>query len=140
MAKPGPRSSYRDAYCNEVIECLAKGHSVAAFAGEIGIHRTVIYDWMKIHPEFKAACEKATAKAILYWEKQLISCAETGKGNVTAIIFGLKNRAHEEWRDVHKMEHTGKDGNAIEIVTDEDRVRALAALITKVNNDTVKLN
>lgn len=110
----GRKSSYKEAYNNEVIECLAKGHSLTAFAGEIGVAQCIIWDWKKVHPEFKAACEIATTKAVLYWEKQLIACAESGKGNVTAIIFALKNRAHEDWRDVHKLEHTGKDGGPIE--------------------------
>lgn len=115
MARAGRPSAFKEAYNNGVIECLAKGHSITGFAGEIGVARSTIFDWMKAHPEFKAACEVAAAKAVWFWENQLI-VASSGefKGNVAAIIFGLKNRAHEDWRDVQKLEHTGKDGGAIE--------------------------
>jgi len=34
--------------------------------------------------------------------------------NPTSMIFWLKNRQPEQWRDVHKVEHTGKDGGPIE--------------------------
>jgi Helix-turn-helix domain of resolvase len=133
VAKAGRPSSYKEAYCNEVIECLAKGHSITAFAGEIGVARSTIFDWMKALEVFKEACERGAAKAVLFWEKELLNCAKTGKGNVTAIIFGLKNRAHEDWRDVQKLEHTGKDGGAIQVdsLTTQERARALAAFVTK---------
>src|ERR1700743_2781437 len=115
MAKGGRPSSYKEAYNNEVIECLGKGHSITGFGGELRVARSTIFDWMKAHPEFKTACDIAAAKAVLYWENQLILAASGEfKGNITAIIFGLKNRAHEEWRDIQKLEHTGKDGGAIE--------------------------
>lgn len=129
----GRPSSYKEAYCNEVIECLAKGHSITAFAGEIGVARCIIFDWQKAHPAFDAACKIASGKAVMFWEGKLIECANTGKGNVTAIIFGLKNRAHEDWRDVHKLEHTGKDGAPIQVadLTTAERARALAAFVAK---------
>jgi hypothetical protein len=38
--------------------------------------------------------------------------------NVTAAIFWVKNRTrknYEPWQDVHRTEHTGKDGKAIQV-------------------------
>jgi hypothetical protein len=47
--------------------------------------------------------------------------------DVTAAIFWLKNRRSQEWRDVSRTEHTGKDGTAIEI---EQKVREDADAVT----------
>lgn len=111
----GNPSSYKSTYCKEVIECLAKGHSVAAFAGEIGVAASTVYDWIKAHEEFAEAYGIAKAKSALSWEKRLIDFAEGGKGNVAAIIFGVKNRASDEWRDVQKHEHGGNNGAPIQV-------------------------
>ena len=97
---------------------MAKGHSIAGFAGEIGVGRRTVFDWATTYPEFSAALEIATPKAVLFWEQKLIECAENGKGNVTACIFGLKNRAHEDWRDVQKIEH-GRAGE-FSAMTDQE--------------------
>jgi len=108
-------SKYKEAYCNEVIECLAEGHSVAGFAGCIGVAASVVYEWVKVHEEFAAAYEIAKAKSVYFWEKQHIEITKTGKGNITGSIFGLKNRAHEEWRDIQKVEHGGPNGAPIQV-------------------------
>lgn len=127
-------TSYKPDYCNEIIECLAKGHSIAAFAGEIGVAASTVYKWITDIEEFAQAYAIAKAKAIRFWETKLIEIADSGKGNVTAIIFGLKNRAAEEWRDVQKFEHTGKDGEPIktEEVSARDEIhRRIAGLVAR---------
>lgn len=109
----GTPSKYKPAYCNEVIECLARGYSVAGFAGYIGVATSSVHLWLKKHPEFAEAYEIAKAKCAFHWETKLLAFADTGKGNVGAFVFGLGNRCPEEWRNVQKIEHTGKDGEAI---------------------------
>jgi transposase-like protein len=120
MTKPngrpkGPPTKYKPAYCDEVIEFLAKGHSVAAFAGHISVNRDTVYEWAEQHPEFKAAKDIGINAATKWWEDRLIDSALNGKagGNVTAIIFGLKNRAHKDWSDRIVSEHVGKGGGPI---------------------------
>lgn len=126
-------SKYKPAYCNEIIECLALGHSIAAFAGSIGVAASSVYKWINDFPEFAEAYAVAKAKAVLFWEKKLIDIAGTGKGNVTATIFGLKNRAASEWRDVQAVEHTGANGGPI--LSMQDRVKALTAFMAKTKKD-----
>lgn len=111
----GTPSKYKPAYCNEIIECLAQGHSIAAFAGSIGVAASSVYKWVKDFPEFEEAYGIARSKSALSWEKRLIEFADGGKGNVAAIIFGLKNRASDEWRDVQKHEHGGNNGAPIQV-------------------------
>lgn len=111
----GRPTKYKASYCAAVIECAAEGHSVAAFAGRIGVARSAVYEWAKKNPEFADAMEVAKAKATEFWEKILIKIANGGDGHATAAIFGLKNRASDDWSDRTVQEHTGKDGGPIEV-------------------------
>lgn len=133
----GRHSSFKDAYCNEVIEYLAQGHSVTAFAGHIGAGRSTVYEWVEQFPEFAVSMKIGQAKATAFWEEILIKIAKEGKGNATAAIFGLKNRASDDWADRTLTEHTGKDGGAIQVdsLTTTDRARALAAFVAKTKQE-----
>jgi hypothetical protein len=112
----GRKSHYDPKYCEQIVECLSRGHSIEGFAGEIGKARSTVFDWLNKHPEFKEAAEIATSAAVFFWEKQLILAATTKfEGEMSAVIFGLKNRAHREWRDVHKLEHAGSEGGPIKV-------------------------
>lgn len=106
----GRPSKYQDAYCVEVVDFLAEGHSMAAFAGHIGVNPDTTAEWEKVHPEFSDAVKRGRAKAVLWWEKKLM--VGKASGEVTAAIFGLKNRAASEWRDKvdHELRGAGHDG------------------------------
>ncbi len=56
------------------------------------------------------ALKVGQALATKFWEKILVDVAKEAKGNATAAIFGLKNRASDDWSDKQHHEHTGKDG------------------------------
>ena len=110
----GRPTDYDPAYCDEARVFLADGFSLAALAGHLGVARSTVYKWVDEHPEFSDAVKTGQAAATLWWEKANRNLALTGEGNATAIIFGLKNRASDEWRDVKATEITGKDGGAIQ--------------------------
>jgi transposase len=103
----GRPSTYDEGYCDKAVAFLAEGYSVAAFAGEIGVAKSTVYEWIDRHPDFSDAVKRGQAKAVLWWEKRNIEFAKTGEGNATSIIFGLKNRASDEWRDKVETEHSG---------------------------------
>lgn len=108
MAKRGRPSKYSDAYCDEVISCLSEGHSVTAFAGRIGVARSTVFKWAEEHPDFSDALRVGQSKATEFWERLLIRVAGEGGGNATAAIFGVKNRAADDWRDKQDVEVTGE--------------------------------
>lgn len=134
----GRPSLYKPAYCEELIQFLAEGYSITAFAGEIGVGRRTVFDWLEKHKEFAEAYEIAKPKAVLHWERAFKEFATSGKGNAAAFIFALKNRAGDDWNDKVVNEHTGKDGGPIETVnlTHAERVKALAALMAKAKPAT----
>ena len=109
----GRPSTYDPAYCKQAVDFLAQGYSITAFAGSIGVSRQTVYQWAEDHPEFSDALNTARAVSALWWENRLRDVAETNEGNATAAIFGLKNRAADEWRDKQHTELTGADGGPI---------------------------
>jgi hypothetical protein len=129
----GRPSKYSPDYCSEVVIFLSEGHSVTAFAGHIGVSRATVFNWANEHSEFLDALKAGQAAATKFWEAILIKVARDGGGNATAAIFGLKNRASEDWADKVLNEHTGKDGGPIETtdLTDADVARRVGFILNK---------
>ena len=111
----GRPTDYDPDYCGVAEDFLADGYSMTALAGHIGVARSTVFKWVNEHPEFSDAVKRGSAKATLWWEKANRQLALTGEGNATSIIFGLKNRASEDWRDVKSTEISGPDGGAINV-------------------------
>ena len=131
---PGGRpTKYDPEYCEQAIAFMSQGYSITAFAGSIQVSRQTVYQWAEDHIEFSDALNVARSASALWWENRLRDVAEKNEGNATAAIFGLKNRAADEWRDKQQHEHSGPDGAAIqtEDVTKRDAdafTRAVAGL------------
>jgi len=109
---PGGRpSKYDPAYCETVIDLMENGYSITEFAGSIRVARSTVYKWADEFPEFSDALNTGQAISALWWENRLRDVAEKNEGNATAAIFGLKNRAADDWRDKQAVDHTSSDGS-----------------------------
>lgn len=106
----GRPSKYDPAFCDQVRSFLKEGYSVAAFAGSIGVAVSTVNLWRNEHSEFSDAVKDGQAAAILWWENRARAVAAGEDGNPTLVIFGLKNRAPDEWRDKTETEHSGEVG------------------------------
>lgn len=111
-AQLGRPSLFDPAYCDMVIEHMAKGHSLTSFAGQISVEPRTVERWAQVdgefsHPDFCRAVKVGRAKAAHWWELRAMEIAEGGDGNATIVIFGLKNRAKEDWADISRTEHSG---------------------------------
>jgi hypothetical protein len=96
---PGGRpSAYKPEYCEQVVEYMAKGKSLTAFAGSIRQGKQTIYDWVGQFPEFAEAVERARAARIVPWEDKLMTADKGAQAACT--IFALKNCDPLEWREV----------------------------------------
>jgi hypothetical protein len=109
-------------HCDGAIECMARGHTIAAFAGEIGVPRATVMQWAREHPEFADALKVGQAKAVAFWEGTLADIAKTGKGNATAAIFALKTYAPDE--DLAKL-----TGSEIPEFSDLELARHIAHIL-----------
>lgn len=111
--RTGRPSKYDAVYCDQLTEHMQGGASIASFAADIGVARSTINQWAEDHPEFSEALKIGKAKCAAWWEKRLRSIAEAGggPGAATAVIFGLKNMAADDWREKQEVEHSNPDGS-----------------------------
>lgn len=106
--KMGAPTKYKPEFCELAIEYLSQGYSLYAVASECDVSIDTIYEWKSVHPDFSEAIKRGQAKSAIWWEQRARDFAETGVGNATAIIFGLKNRAKRQWQDKIETEHSGE--------------------------------
>ena len=109
----GRPSKYDPAYCDAVKAFMGDGYSIAATAGMLKVSRQTIYQWAEDHPEFSDALNEGRTLAAIWWEQKAREIAIGGEGNATMVIFGLKNRVADEWRDKQQTELSGPDGGAL---------------------------
>lgn len=100
----GRPSDYEPWMCEEAIDFLKGGYSLAGLAGHLGVATSTVSLWMKKHAEFSDAIAVGRAYASKWWEERLLAMAMGEPGNATVVTFGLKNRAKEEWADVTRTE------------------------------------
>jgi len=120
MAGMGRKSRYPATH-QSIINLVANGCTETAAFRSLGVAEATYYDWKKVHPEFAEEIEKARQRAHATMVGRLVQQAQRGK--IAAIIFWLKNRFPEEWRDVHNL--VGPTGGPIEIRTQRDRLREI---------------
>ena len=113
--RTGRPSDYRPEYCQQVIDFMAQGYSLSAFAGEIRQARETIYRWTMAHSEFCDAVARARMARVRALETKLL---KSRKGAETsAAIFALKNADPAEWRDMKFTEH--KHSLSVEMLSDQ---------------------
>lgn len=66
-------------------------------AAVMGVSHTTLYKFMKISPELTAAIENGKDKAVDIVENSLFQKAV--EGNPTCMIFFLKNKRPDAWRE-----------------------------------------
>lgn len=103
----GRPTKYRKEYCEAVVEHMKDGASLTSFAAEVGVARSTINEWMEQFPEFSEAATRGKSACAAWWERVNRQLAETGKGNATACVFGLKNMAAEDWQEKQEIKHSG---------------------------------
>lgn len=105
----GRPSKYDPAYCDEIVEHCQGGASITSYAASIGVCRDTISEWANSHPEFSGAVKRAKAAAAAWYDTQArLAASGEGKGNPTLCIFGLKNFAPDDFRDVQEQKHSGE--------------------------------
>lgn len=102
-------SKYLPEYCDQLIEHMRKGYSFEAFAADLSVGRSTLYEWEKAHPEFKQAKEIGHEKCLKHWETIALDGVwnhpEQASVNTGIFVFNMKNRFG--WRDVSKVDIDG---------------------------------
>lgn len=82
------------------------GLSNEQIAHNMGIAASTLYKWAKEYPEIAEALKKG--KEIVDYEVENALLAKALGGDVTAMIFWLKNRRPDKWRDKPERVETGE--------------------------------
>ena len=105
----GRPSQFKEEYCQDIIDFCAKGYSLEAYAGKLGICKQTLYTWFDKYPQFLDAKSVALQKSRMFWEGLAIDHVVNksdyfGEGqsssrslNASVWIFNMKNRF--KWRD-----------------------------------------
>lgn len=99
----GRPSQYRPEYCQLVIDKMAEGISLTAFAGFLRVSTNTIYEWIRAHPDFADAVSRANPSRVLWWELKLMRSRKGAE--TTAATFALRNAAPTEWKDIRNVQH-----------------------------------
>jgi len=103
--KTGRPTKYKEEYCQQIVDFMSDGASIVAFAAEIGVNDSTIYEWASVHPEFSRAKKLAMSKSQAWWEFQGRRGMFTGndtKFSASTWIFNMKARFG--YRDVQHVE------------------------------------
>lgn len=102
---------------------LSNGWSVSAACKAESISRTAYYDWRKDDPAFAAAADAAIEAGTDLLEDEARRRATGPMGSDTLLIFLLKAKRPDKYKDRSLSEHTGKDGEAltIKVIYADDR-------------------
>lgn len=107
----------------EQIEMLASlGLTIEEICRYLGVTKKTLYKRKKEYPELDEAIERGRIKADAQVVKALYTRA-TVHNDTTAMIFWLKNRQPDRFRDRHELEHSGGvkfDGKLTLEVVDTD--------------------
>jgi hypothetical protein len=99
--KPGQPTLYKEEYNEQVVKLCLLGSTDEEIADFFNVCVATIYNWKLIHPEFLEAIKKGKQKADSDVAKSLYQKAL--EGDSTAMIFWLKNRKPDKWRDKQEI-------------------------------------
>ena len=94
-----------------ILELRVSGRTWGEIAEAVGVNRLTLWDWRKKDLEFSKKCDAASDRGVDRIEDAMQAAASKVADDpryTTAAIFSLKNRRPERWRDVQKVEHSGR--------------------------------
>lgn len=94
MARP---TLYRPEHCDELRSHMTSGFSFESFAGRIGTCRSILYDWVRDHPEFSDAKKHGQDASLFYWETIGKNALYEKQFQPSIYIFTMKARF--KWAD-----------------------------------------
>jgi predicted aldo/keto reductase-like oxidoreductase len=120
---------------DEIVKIIRAGNYIETASAYVGINKTTLYAWLKRgakekervakntrlktkktelpYVEFSNAIEKALAQAEI---RDVTIIGKAAEHNWQAAAWRLERKFHDRWgrKDKQSIEHTGKDGGAIE--------------------------
>lgn len=136
MARPSKYETDVQPRLIEIEAWARDGLTLDQIANNLGIHRDTLNEYKKAYSDLADALkrgkevvdievENALFKAATgyYYEEETVTNSgrkvtvrKYEKPNTTAMIFWLKNRKREAWRDKQDVEHTGENGGPMQVL------------------------
>jgi len=112
----------KEKYDPETFPLLAEGYARDGLtdlqiAEKLGISKNTFYIYVKKYSDFRDALKRGKAPVDQMVENALFKKALSG--DITAMIFWLKNRRPDKWRDKKDVEHSGSLQIEVDLVEDE---------------------
>ena len=101
------RRRYDPSFCSRVVDFMAGGYSLTAFAGEIGVPLSTVRSWLTLYPDFCDLVEIGQAKRVKHHEEVLSS--STSMPRVTAHSMMLKSAAPWEYNLKEQVQEDASD-------------------------------
>lgn len=101
----GRPSDYRPEYCAQVEEFCRQGASLVEFAASIGVDRSTIQEWRKVHPAFSLACSRALAAAQAWFESKCRENLGNREFNARLAEFQMAARFREDYAPQLRVDH-----------------------------------
>lgn len=113
-----------------VTELSEQGYSLEAIAGQLGVSRRTLYNWVKKYPEFAELCEIASDKRLFAWETKMIK-AESGP-SVQAASLALRGSGLGQWQDKKQIDVSVETNHKINLETmSPEEIKALMSIVQK---------
>lgn len=92
--KLGRPTKYKRKFCQIAYDLLSKGYSKEALAGNLGVSKQCLYEWVQTYDDFGDAVERGVSASQFFWEDLGMRGTQGQvKGfNATAWMFNMKNR------------------------------------------------
>lgn len=95
----GRPTKYRAEYAQMLIEHMSKGFSFKSFGAIVTIEARTLDDWCNKHPDFLLAKNYSKLKERYYWEQLHHKITETNEGNMTGVIWAMKNKFYDDYKE-----------------------------------------
>lgn len=139
----GRPPKYKKEFCEIAKLKASQGFSVPVIGLHCGnVSRETINEWARTKPQFSASLKEGRAKRLERLEF-MITCHQSGhktkdfdpkQSNITAIIFELKTRFHEDWSDKQKiLDLIQRAGGQVVVNVDAPPIN-LQSVINEVKN------
>ena len=110
----GRPTAYKKEYNEQVIGLCRLGATDKDLANFFGVAESTVHKWKKDFSEFSESIKEGKEQSDLNVANSLYQKALNG--DTTAMIFWLKNRRKDNWRDRINQEVSAPDGGPISVV------------------------
>jgi len=102
----GRPTKYKDEYCQEVVEYLARGKSVTQLSAHLQVSKSTIYLWAEQNTKFSDALLRGQELSEAHWETELVDMMRDRDVNAPLVKLYFANRFG--WSDKQAHDHTTK--------------------------------